>query len=327
MRYRHYLVLGVWAVSTGLAGPAFAGKSANPPACSSTSVVLRQACLVDLVVNFSEASAQCLNMSDPNDRKDCYDNARQDMADARDECGAVYDARQALCTALGQAPYEPHFGEDYADNFVNPLDIGGSVLPNQYYPLVPGTTRVFEDAPGPNQQTDTVTVTHDTKSIDGVTCVVVTDVVKQGGVIIEDTKDWFAQDLQGNVWYCGESSQQLSTFDGDNPKVPELVAIDGSWKAGVNGAKAGIVMAATPQVGKTRRLELSWGEAEDANQILDTAASATTPGASCTHTCLETLDFSPLDAGSGQEHKYYAPGIGVILEVDLETGDRTELQQ
>ena len=85
-------------------------------------------------------------------------------------------------------------------------------------------------------------------------------------------------------------------------------------------------MAADPKVGETRRLELSWGDAEDANEILSVNASETTPGASCTNTCLETRDFSPLDAGGGEEHKFYAPGIGVILEVDLETGVRTELQ-
>jgi hypothetical protein len=118
----------------------------------------------------------------------------------------------------------------------------------------------------------------------------------------------------------------LSTFDGDNPMSPELISIEGSWKAGVDGAKPGIVMAANPKVGETRRLELAWGDAEDANEILSVNTSETTPGASCTNTCLETRDFSALDAGGGEEHKFCAPGIGVILEVDLETGVHAELQ-
>jgi hypothetical protein len=344
MRKQRYLVLGLLSAMLLISGGAVAhgkkeqGNAASGQAsqvdqgkgkggaCSSTATTLRQACIADLAVSFGEASAKCLNTTDASAKKDCYDTARKDQADARDECGAVYDERQTLCSALGQAAYEPKFGPDFADNFVNPLDIGGAVLPNQYLPLIPGTKRVFKDSSGTSPQTITVTTTHDTKLIDGIRCLVVTDVVTEGGAKVEDTKDWFAQDLQGNVWYCGESSQQLSSFTGDHPATPELVSIDGSWKAGVNGAKAGIVMAADPKVGQTRRLDLSWGEAEDANEILSVNASETTPGAACTNTCLETRDFSPLDAGGGQEHKFYAPGIGVILEVDLETGVRTELQ-
>ncbi len=343
MRAR-YLVLGLFSAILLISGGAVAhgkkdhgspgnqdnqgeqGSQGKGGACSNTAVTLRQACIADLAVNFGEASAQCLNITDASARKDCYATARQDQADARDECGSVYDERQTLCSALGQAAYEPKFGPEFADSFVNPLDIGGAVLPNQYFPLIPGTQRVFKDSSGTSPQTITVTTTHDTKLIDGITCLVVTDVVTEDGSRVEDTQDWFAQDLQGNVWYCGESSQQLSSFDGDSPATPELVSIEGSWKAGVNGAKAGIVMAADPKVGQTRRLELSWGDAEDANEILSVNASETTPGASCTNTCLETRDFSPLDAGGGEEHKFYAPGIGVILEVDLETGVRTELQ-
>ena len=314
-----YLVLGLFSTILVVSGGAVAhgkknqgnpvnqdnqgdqGSQSKGGACSNTAITLRQACIADLAVNFGEASAKCLNVTDASARKECYAAARQDQADARDECGSVYNERQTLCSPLGQAAYEPKFGPEFADNFVNPLEIGGAVLPNQYFPLIPGTQRVFKDSSGTSPQTITVTTTHDTKLIDGITCLVVTDVVTEDGANVEDTKDWFAQDLQGNVWYCGESSQQLSSFNGDNPATPELVSIDGSWKAGVNGAKAGIVMAADPRVGQTRRLELSWGDAEDANEILSVNASETTPGAACTNTCLETRDFSPLDAGGGQD--------------------------
>ena len=39
---------------------------------------------------------------------------------------------------------------------------------------------------------------------------------------------------------------------------------------------------------------------------------------------LQTYDFTPLDS-EAQEHKFYVPGIGLIVEVDLTTGDRVEL--
>ena len=43
----------------------------------------------------------------------------------------------------------------------------------------------------------------------GVTCIVVRDTVDIDGVLIEDTVDWFAQDVEGNVWYFGEISKTL----------------------------------------------------------------------------------------------------------------------
>lgn len=40
--------------------------------------------------------------------------------------------------------------------------------------------------------------------------------------------------------------------------------------------------------------------------------------------CTIVKDGTPLEPEVA-EHKYYAPGIGLILEVDLETGERVEL--
>jgi hypothetical protein len=36
------------------------------------------------------------------------------------------------------------------------------------------------------------------------------------------------------------------------------------------------------------------------------------------------MDFTPLEP-EVFEYKYYAPGVGLILEVDPETGERVEL--
>ena len=37
-----------------------------------------------------------------------------------------------------------------------------------------------------------------------------------------------------------------------------------------------------------------------------------------------TRDFTPLEPGE-EENKFYAPGVGLIVEVDLETNERVEL--
>jgi len=54
--------------------------------------------------------------------------------------------------------------------------------------------------------------------------VVVRDVAMDEGEVVEITDDWYAQDLDGNVWYCGEIAQNFELFEGDEPEVPELVA-------------------------------------------------------------------------------------------------------
>jgi hypothetical protein len=325
MRQRHYLVYGMFLAILANAAPAHADGRKNSDlsssqACSKSSVVLKQACLVDIGVNYGETSAICLNLADPDARKDCFAVARQDAAETAQECREVFEVRQDLCDELGGAAYEPPFGEAFASGFVDPLEIGSGVAPNPYFPLIAGSRRIYEGG----DEVITVTVTNRTKLIDGITCLVVNDVVRVDGAVVEDTDDWFAQDAAGNVWYCGESVRDFATFDGDDPVEPELVAIDGSWKAGRDGAKAGIVMPANPQPGDFVRLELTWGEAEDAFEVLDTAANESTEAASCSHDCLVTRDFTPLSP-EAEEHKYYAPNVGLIIEIDMVTGERVEL--
>jgi hypothetical protein len=325
MQPRHYLACGLFAatlVSTAsaLAGADKEGDSRGPSICAKSAQVLKQACLTDTSVNYGESSAVCLNLTNAAARKDCYATARQDKVATTQDCRETFEARQELCEELGGAAYEPPFGGAFAPNFVDPLGIGAGVAPNVYYPLVPGSKRVYAGG----DEVITVTVTHKTKLIDGVTCLVVNDVVEVNGAVVEDTDDWFAQDVTGNVWYCGESVRDFETFEGDAPAQAELVAIDGSWKAGRDGAKAGIVMPAEPSLGDFVRLELTWGEAEDAFEVIDVTASASTPAASCAHECVLTRDFTPL-APQAQENKYYAPGVGLIIEVNVVTGERVEL--
>jgi hypothetical protein len=301
--------------------------------CSSSAKTLLKACASDTDDNYLVAVATCQNLADTDARKACMDEAKSTRDDDASGCHDVYQARLEVCDVLGtEGPYDPHFGSDYAGNFVDPLQIGGqSVAPNPYFPLVKDNQwkyyTSYENEDGDNiTENDTVTVTDRTKLIEGVTCVVVTDVVEASDGTVEDTEDWYTQDLQGNVWYCGESSAQKETFDGDNPPLPELVAIDGSWKTGREGAKPGIQMFANPDVGKTYRQELDWAEAEDVAKVLATDADESAHGGEfqCNHACVETRDYTALEPDA-DEHKYYAPGVGLMLEVDLTNGARNEL--
>ena len=110
----------------------------------------------------------------------------------------------------------------------------------------------------------------------------VNDVVEEDDDAIEDTDDWYAQDMDGNVWYCGEIAKNFETFEGDDPEDPELVDIEGSWKAGRDYAKPGILMLAAPMVGDVYRQEVSWGDAEDVAEVISTTGSATVADATDT---------------------------------------------
>ena len=151
---------------------------------------------------------------------------------------------------------------------------------------------------------DVVRVTHRTKRIQGVETVVVRDRAFIGGKLVEDTFDWYAQDRRGNVWYFGENTKEY-----ENGRV---VSTAGSWKAGRDGARAGIVMKAHPRVGDTYRQEFSPGVAEDRATVLSRDASATVPYGSFDHV-LRTRDFTPLEPGV-VENKFYARGVGSVLE-------------
>src|SRR5262245_33576956 len=80
---------------------------------------------------------------------------------------------------------------------INPANFV-SVIDNPYFTLQPGTTFITKSPDG--SEVGTFVVTRETKVIDGVTCVVVRDTSRVDGELSEKTADYFAQDIDGNVW-------------------------------------------------------------------------------------------------------------------------------
>ncbi len=286
-----------------------AQRAERQDACTDTTEAAFKACRFEAEDDFWIGVGRCENLANESASDACEDAAELAQLDAQEGCDAQSDAREEICDALGEAPFDPRI---QPSRFVDPASIGRSVAANRFLPVVRG--RVLTYAKGTERIT--VTVTDQTKTILGVKCAVVHDIVRDDGELVEDTVDWLAQDVYGNVWYFGEIAKNYE--DG------ELANLDGSWKAGVDGAKAGILMKAAPGVGAIYRQEFDLGNAEDMAQVLSRTGSATVPAASCRGTCLITKDFTPLSPDH-IEHKYYAPGIGMILEVDPETGERLEL--
>ena len=188
-------------------------------------------------------------------------------------------------------------------------------IDNPWMPMRPGTQWRFLGHTADGTEHTLVTVLQLTKVVDGVRTVVVHDVTRRGnGRLLEDTYDWFAQDRRGNVWYFGENTK---AYGGGT------VSRAGSWQAGRHGASAGIVMKAQPRVGDAYRQEYRKGVAEDQARVLSRAAAADVPYGSL-RGLLKTKDFTRLEPGA-DEVKYYARGVGVVLENALHEKDRNEL--
>ncbi len=170
-----------------------------------------------------------------------------------------------------------------------------------YFPLVPGTTYTYQQTEHGRVSDEVVTVTADTKTILGVSCVVVHDVLTTAGVVAEDTFDWYAQDVKGNVWYFGEATKEF--------KPDGSADTEGSWEAGVNGAQPGVIMPANPQPDWPYHQEYLKGIAEDMGQVVAVDTIVKTPAGEY-HGCVRTREWSPLEGG--HESKWYAKGIGFV---------------
>lgn len=184
-------------------------------------------------------------------------------------------------------------------NFVEAID-------NQYLSFTPGTTFFYEGEGAEATETNKVYVSHEAIEILGVTCVIVYDSVWADGELTEATADWYAQDNEDNVWYFGEDSKEIESG--------VVVSTEGSWKAGVDGAKPGIVMKGDPQVGNKYRQEYYPDEAEDEAEVVALNVTASTPSGNYTG-CLKTKEWTRLDPGA-TEFKIYKAGVGLVLETD-----------
>lgn len=283
-----------------------AGATVGPPhICANTARLLFEACQIDVSEEERVAWAVCQNLKSRSESQACLRDTRTARSQALAECREVRQARVELCGDLGRGAYDPVVDPD---DFVDEID-------NPYAPFAPGAFWEYEKHTEEGLERILVEVLDEPREILGVEVTTVRDRVWLDGVLIEDTRDWVAQDEEGNVWYFGEIS--VSYEDG----LP--ASLDGSFEAGKDGAKPGIWVKGYPRVGEVYRQEWAPGEAEDAVEVLDTDAPDDVPFANG-QPVLKTRDFTPLSPG-GVEHKFYVPGIGVVLELHPGSDERLEL--
>ena len=300
------LLLGLWIALPAQALVPIGGGKPGGKVCQRSAATLSNACLLEATEDRKVAQVVCLNLLDPEAAAECRAEANAVLQEDKALCRQQRDARRALCS-------EPGFAGAY-DPEIDPADFVAAI-DNPYAPFAVGRRWHYEKETDEGLETILVEVLDDTKEILGVECAVVRDTVWLDGVLIEDTDDWVAQDVDGNVWYFGELSRNYE--DG------ELVDLDGSWIAGEDGAKPGFWMPGAPEEGFVYRQELYWDEAEDIGEVLSTDSDEPVPFATGAPV-LQTRDFTPVEPDA-DEFKFYVPGVGLVKETDP-TGEEAPLE-
>ncbi len=316
----------LWPLLT-LALPLGAVPASADEACQETALSALRACRSGAQDEYQISVGKCTNLEfDPAEAR-CLKEAGSARTEALALCNEQYDSRLDICDRLGGAPYDPDVNPSLFDTDFQHLS-----RPNPYFPLGIGDRWVFDGA-----EHVEIEVLDRAKSIDGVRCFVVRDVVSVDGVTHEDTEDWFAQAKNGDVCYFGEEVKDFEIFPEDEPPTAELVSIDGSFKAGRDGDKPGLAFPYAPRRGQFYRQEFSLGNAEDVADVLTTAYAygrnaeldrlvpRDLAQLLCSRgDCVVTLEFQPLAPGVF-ERKFYARGIGGFLVIHLDTGEVVQL--
>ena len=189
---------------------------------------------------------------------------------------------------------------------------------NPWFPLRPGTVWHLRGTDEGRRYTERVAVTHRHRTITGIRATVVRDVVRRADrTVAERTLDWYAADDTGRVWYLGE---RTATYD----RQGNVEDRDGSWQAGQDGARAGVIMPAHPHVTQAFRQEYRRGEAEDQAWIVQRGARVRTPAIS-SRRALRSLEWTRLEPRVVSA-KLYVRGYGLVAEHDMSGGsERFEL--
>ena len=220
----------------------------------------------------------------------------------------------AACGGGASPEIDPGDGGDYTVT-LDPASFA-EVIDNPLFPLIPGSTWTYQSVGADEVERIEIVVLDETRIVLGIPATVVRDTVTVEGEIIEDTYDWYAQDDAGNVWYLGEDTKE---YEGG-----VVTSTAGSWEAGIDGAMPGIVMEADPNVGDVYRQEFYRGEAEDLAEVVRVAVAETVAFGSYDDVTV-IKEWNPL-LPDVVEEKYYAAGVGMILEVAVRGGDdRIEL--
>jgi hypothetical protein len=215
----------------------------------------------------------------------------------------------ALLTTAGAGPASA--ASPPVPHHPSPSHFTAGRVDNPWFPLKPGTRWAYRGVEGTDRTRDVMIATYRTRTIDGVVCRVVFDRVWANGRLEERTHDYYAQTERGTVWYFGE---RTATLDGQG----HVTSREGSFLSGVDGARAGVFMAAHPRVGPSYFQEYYPGHALDTFTVVRRDAAVAVPLLESRHALL-TRETSPLEPGV-VDHKYYVRDVGSVREQTVRGG-------
>jgi len=182
--------------------------------------------------------------------------------------------------------------------------VGRTLLPtgrNDYLILEPGFQLVLER----KNEKLVITVLDETREITGITTRVVEEREWKYGKLIEVSRNFFAIDEKTkDVFYFGEEV--------DFYKNGKVTSHRGAWLAGVDGAKAGLMMPGKLELGMKYYQEVAPEVAMDRAEIIDLEYEIETPAGTFSK-CVKTKEGSALKLWE-KEYKAHASGIGLIQD-------------
>jgi hypothetical protein len=179
---------------------------------------------------------------------------------------------------------------------------------NPYFILQPGFKLILEGEEDGELVRLEITVLDQTRVVAGVTTRIVEERETHGGELVEVSRNFFAICRPtNNVFYFGE--------DVDIYENGVVVSHEGAWRAGVNGARPGIIMPGTQLIGARYFQEIAPNVALDRAEILSVTGTLTTPAGSFTKVLI-TEETTPLEPNA-REVKQYAPWVGLIQDGPL----------
>lgn len=196
---------------------------------------------------------------------------------------------------------------DFTETFYEEKSDLASTGKNPYVSLEPGTVNEYAGKEDGEDAALKITILDETKTVDGVECRIVEERESAKGSLTEISRNYFAISKRtNNVYYFGEDSKK---YKDDKP-----VGDEGSWEAGKDGAKYGLMMAGCALLGARYYQEIAPGKAMDRAENVSISEKMKVPAGEFEHV-LKTDETTPLE--KGHESKYYAPGVGLIKDGDL----------
>ena len=173
-----------------------------------------------------------------------------------------------------------------------------------YFVMEPGYQTILESDDTKLQ----ITVLDETKTVDGVETRIIEEREWKDGKLYEVSKNYFAMCEQTkDVFYFGE--------DVDFYEDGKVVKHDGSWLAGVDGNKAGLMMSGSPKVGMKYMQEVAPDIAMDRAEIISLDEVCDTPAGKFAK-CMKVKEGTALNVLE-TEYKYHAPAIGLVADESL----------